>query len=72
MIDDVGCTKFAGMKKSFANMCALIWWSESEKTSKGPKLNETFVYKNPFCVPQGAGPIIKPKFGGLSRKRYLG
>ncbi len=45
------------------DMCALIWWSESEKISKGPKLNEIVAY-NPFYVPQGAGPIIKPKFGG--------
>jgi len=70
MIDDVGCTS-CWNEKSFASMCALIWWSESEKISKGPKLNEIVVY-NPFYVPQGAGPIIRPKFGGVSRKRYLG
>ncbi len=70
MIDDVGCTS-CWNEKSFANMCALIWWSESEKISKGPKLNETVAY-NPFYVPQGAGPIIKPKFwggwGGLQKE----
>jgi hypothetical protein len=46
----------AGMK-NHAPICALIWWSESEKISKLPRLNETVVY-NPFYVPQGAGPIL--------------
>jgi hypothetical protein len=50
----------AGMK-NHSPICALSWWSKSEKISKGPKLNETVVY-NPFYVPEGAGPIIKPKF----------
>jgi hypothetical protein len=45
------------------------------KVRKSPKVQnsmKTVVSYNPFYVPQGAGPIIKPKFGGLSRKRYLG
>jgi hypothetical protein len=37
------------------DMCALIWWSESEKISKGPKLNEIVAY-NPFYDLKGPVP----------------
>jgi hypothetical protein len=61
----------AGMKNHLP-ICALIWWSESEKISKGPKLNETVVY-NPFlCTSRGWSHNKTKKFGGLSTKRYLG
>lgn len=45
--------KFARMK-NHSPICALIWWSESEKISKGPKLNENSCFIQPLlCTSRG-------------------
>ncbi len=71
MIDDVACTSLLEWKiiRQYVHLFGGL------KVRKSPKVQnsmKTVVSYNPFYVPQGAGPIIKPKSGGLSRKRYLG